>query len=87
MEGADFSPLTAVKNGEVYSNSLGMWSWYIPSSDAPLVLQWIAKLSYPDLFADVDMRALVQEYYHNFYNYDLNEAEIDFIFDRSTTVQ
>ena len=87
VEGADFSPLTAVKNGEVYSNSLGMWSWYIPSSDAPLVLQWIAKLSYPDLFADVDMRALVQEYYHNFYNYDLNEAEIDFIFDRSTTVQ
>ena len=82
VEGADFSPLRAVKEGQVFSNSLGMWSWYVPSCDAPLVLFWIAQLSYPELFPE-DLRELVREYYHNFYDYDLSEDDLDFIFDRS----
>lgn len=42
VEGADFSTLNAVKNGRVYNTTLGMWNWFTPNPDAPLVLAWLA---------------------------------------------
>lgn len=38
VDGADFSTLTAVQNGRVYNTTLGMWNWFTPNPDAPLVL-------------------------------------------------
>ena len=38
VDGADFSTLTAVKSGRVYNTTLGMWNWFTPNPDAPLVL-------------------------------------------------
>lgn len=43
VDGADFSTLTAVQNGRVYSTTLGMWNWFTPNPDAPLVLAWLAQ--------------------------------------------
>lgn len=80
VEGADFSPLRAVGDGKVYSSELGLWSWYTPNPDAPLVVLWLAKLAYPDLFADMDLKKKTFEYYHMFYHYDLTAAQIDAVY-------
>jgi iron complex transport system substrate-binding protein len=54
-----------------------MWSWYIPSSDSPLVHLWLAKIAYPKTFADVDLKQTTKDYYHNFYKYDLTDAQLE----------
>lgn len=80
IEGADFSPLRAVKEGKVYSSELGMWSWYTPNPDAPLVVLWLAKLAYPELFANIDLKKKTFEYYRKFYHYDLSTTQIEAIY-------
>ena len=80
VEGADFSPLKAVQEKKVYTCDLGMWSWYIPSSDAPLVTLWMAQQIYPDLFKDIDLKSETLKYYKAGYNYDLSPAQLDYIF-------
>jgi iron complex transport system substrate-binding protein len=80
MGGVDFSVLRAVRERKVYSCDLGMWSWYTPNSDAPLVFQWLAKTAYPDLFEDLDVYQETFDYYKKFYNYELSDEQLDYIF-------
>ncbi len=81
VEGADFSPLKSVQEKQAYTCDLGMWSWYTPNPDAPLVIQWLAQHSYPELFTDVDLKMETRDYYRNFYHYELSDEELNHIFD------
>lgn len=80
VPGADFSPLEAVMRGQVYSNELGMWSWYTPNPDAPLVVLWLAKLAYPERFSDMDLADETWQYYRKFYHYDLSPVQMEAIY-------
>lgn len=72
VDGLDLTPLTAVANGHVASNDLGMWSWFTPNPDAPLVATWLGKTVYPDTFTDVDLVELTRDYYQRAYSYELS---------------
>ena len=76
VDGADFSPLSAVRAGEVFSCELGMWAWFTVNSDAPLVCLWLASTVYPELFEDVDLVEETRAYYKLAYNYELSDDEI-----------
>lgn len=76
VEGADFSTLSAVKNGRVYNTTLGMWNWFTPNPDAPLVLAWLASRAYPDAFADYPLEDTIREYYKTWYGYDMTDDEL-----------
>ena len=76
VEGADFSTLSAVKNGRVYDTTLGMWNWFTPNPDAPLVLAWLASRAYPDVFADYPLEDTIREYYKTWYGYDMTDDEL-----------
>lgn len=76
VEGTDFAPLKAVQDKRVYNTKLGMWNWFTPSPDAPLVLAWLAKCTYPDQFKDYDLDSKIKEYYKTFYNYELTDAQV-----------
>ena len=76
VEGADFSTLNAVKNGRVYNTTLGMWNWFTPNPDAPLVLAWLASRAYPDAFADYPLEDTIREYYKTWYGYDMTDDEL-----------
>ena len=54
-EGADFSPSVPLETVRFIQESW-VWSWYTPNPDASLVVLWLAKLAYPDLFADKDLK-------------------------------
>ena len=77
VDGTDFSTLTAVQNGRVYNTTLGMWNWFTPNPDAPLVLAWLACKTYPDAFADYPLADTIKEYYKTWYGYDVNDAELE----------
>lgn len=76
VEGADFSTLTAAKNKRVYDTTLGMWNWFTPNPDAPLVLAWMACNTYPEAFADYPLEDVIRQYYHDWYDYDITDEEM-----------
>ena len=80
IPGHDWSTVRAVRERKVYKFPLGMYRWYPPASDTPLVLKWLAKKNQPELFADVDMDAEVRAYYKRFYNLDLTDEDLRRIF-------
>ena len=82
VEGADFSPLKAVQNGQVYSSDYGMNTWYTPNPDAPLVITWIAMKCYPELFKDVDLAKLTKDWYKKSYGFELTDAQVAKAMDR-----
>lgn len=80
IEGHDWSVVTAVREGQVYKCPLGVYRWYPPSSDTPLMLLWMAKTNYPELFSDIDLEAEMKEYYQKFYGIELTDEDIVKIF-------
>lgn len=76
-DGLDLSGLRAVKEKRVFSTELGMWGWFTPNPDAPVVLNWLAATVYPEQFADVDLPAMVRDYYAKVYNFDLSTQDAE----------
>lgn len=79
-EGHDWSVVRAVQEENVYKCPLGVYRWYPPSSDTPLMLLWLAQTIYPELFEDIDLEQEMKEYYSNFYNIELTDEDIEKIF-------
>ncbi len=76
VEGLDLTSMSAVKNGRVYDTTLGMWNWYTPNPDAPLVYAWMACNAYPDEFADYPLEDTIRDYYKQWYGYDVTDADM-----------
>ena len=83
IDGHDWSNVKAVQDKEVYKVPLGMYRWFTPSSDTPLMLKWVAKQNYPEIFSDVDMNQEVKDYYKKFYGIELTDQEIEKVFNPS----
>ncbi|MFV0322626.1 MAG: ABC transporter substrate-binding protein [Alphaproteobacteria bacterium] len=82
-----FADIDAVKNKRVYQAPLGMFSWYGPSTDVPVSFLWHAKMMYPEYFKDINIVQVTKEHYKKNYNYDITEADIEFMFGNSLEVQ
>ena len=83
IEGQDWSQVDAVKNKKVYKIPLGIYRWFPPSGDAPLMLKWLANHNQPELF-NYDMNNEIRTYYKDFYNYDVTNEEIQSILNPSS---
>ena len=77
VEGVDFSTIQAVKEERVYNTTLGMWNWFTPNPDAPLVLAWLACNTYPEEFKDYPLETVIRDYYKNFYGYEITDEEME----------
>ena len=81
VEGIDLSGLRAVRNGEVYTSELGMWNWFTPNPDAPVVANWMGSKLYPDAFDDVDLVTMTQDYYRQMYGHEVSAERAALIVD------
>lgn len=77
VEGIDFSTIQAVKDERVYNTTLGMWNWFTPNPDAPLVLAWLACNTYPEEFSDYPLETVIRDYYKDFYGYEITAEEME----------
>ncbi|MGI6128862.1 MAG: ABC transporter substrate-binding protein [bacterium] len=69
-----WAPLQAVKANKVWQLPIGISRWGHHSSlETPLAILWTAHRLYPDLFADVDMRAETKQFFREFFNYELSD--------------
>ena len=70
--------MKAVQDKKVYKIPLGIYRWFPPSGDAPLMLKWMANHNQPELF-DYDMNDEIKTYYKDFYNFDVTDDEVETI--------
>ena len=76
ITGQDWRHVSAVQNKRVYKVPEGIFQWYPPSADAPLMLQWIAQVSHPKLFDDYVIEEVIRDYYARFYDFNLRDEDI-----------
>ena len=84
IDGQDWSQINAVKNKRVYRIPLGIYRWYPPSLDGPLMLKWMAQKNYPDLFT-YNMDEEIRSYFKEFHHYDLSDEEISEILEPASS--
>ena len=73
----DWSTVKAVQDHRVYKMPMGTYRTYTPSSDTPMTLLWLAQAVYPELFADIDVKAQVKDYYSQLFGITLTDEQID----------
>ena len=56
-----------------------MFSWDRYGAESALQILWAATIVQPELFKDVDVKAKTKAFYKEFMNYDLSDAEFDYI--------
>ena len=78
-EHSAFSGSNAVKNGKVYGNPKGVFSWDRYGAENVLQILWAAKTIQPDLFKDVDMKVKTKEFYKEFLGHELTDTEYGYI--------
>jgi iron complex transport system substrate-binding protein len=81
--GLDWSSLKAVKDKRVHKIPLGIYRWFPPSGDSPLMFYWLAQKNHPGLFTYSFEEVLVK-YYRDHYNYSLSGDEVAFILNPNT---
>lgn len=72
--------IAAVRNGRVHALPEGVFYWD-GSTEGVLLMLYLAKELYPDLFADLDLRREIRDYYQRFYRYRLGEQELTLMLD------
>ena len=76
----DWSGVRAVADKKVYKMPLGMYRSYTPGVDTPITLLWLAKTTYPELFADIDVTGKTVEYYKSVFGIELTNEQAEKIF-------
>ena len=76
----DWSVVDAVKNQRVYKMPLGMYRSYTPGADTPVTLLWMAKTTYPEQFADIDITEEAIKYYEEVFGVTLTKEQAESIF-------
>lgn len=74
LKDARWANMDAVRNHHVYSTPEGVFYWD-GGIEQMLLLEYLAKLLYPDRFADLDMVAEVRDFFSRFYRHSLSEDE------------
>ena len=72
-----WSGITAVKNGAVYANPNGVFSWDRYSGEEALQVLWAAKHFNPDKFADVNIEQETKDFYKKYYNFELTDDQVN----------
>lgn len=75
--------MNAIKNNQVYECPIGGFWWDRPSPESTLGFLWLAKTLYPDDTKNIDLKKETKDFYKEFYEYDLSDAEYEaFFFDK-----
>ena len=69
-----YSSITAIQNGDVYIMPMGIVQWN-GGTDYPLGVLLMAKLMYPDLFEDIDVKEYAEEFYLTFMGYEMDDED------------
>lgn len=72
-----FATISAVRNRRVFAAPNGAHLWANRTIEQPLTVLWAAKLFHPALFAEIDMRREVADFYATFFHAGLTPQQVD----------
>ncbi len=75
-----FSELNAVKSGRIYIVPNGAMAWAYNGPEAFLAMQFFAKSIQPDLFADLDLQKVTEDFYKNYFGFNLSDEDLTHLF-------
>lgn len=76
IEGQDWSHVDAVINGRVYWIPHGIFNWAPPNLERVLLIKWAMQKNHPEVFADLNMKQIVREFYREFFEHELTDEEL-----------
>ena len=75
-----WSMIDAVKNDHVYIMPTGISRWgHTTSIETPLAILWTAKVLYPQLCKDIDLKAYTHQFYSDLFEYELSDDQYESI--------
>ncbi len=84
LSNPQWSQVSAVVNGKVIVNPMGVFDWSRYSVEEALNIQWVAKTLYPSQFSNIDMAAQTKYFYQTFYGYTLSDDQVNAILNNTT---
>ena len=85
LSDAALADVDAVKNGNVYVCPTALYLWCVRSAEGALMTPWLGSVMYPELYADQDMQQVLQNFYKDFYNTELADADAQNILSGATS--
>ena len=82
LSDSSWSGIRAVQEGNVVVNPKGVFTWDRYGVELALQLQWAAQLIYPDQFRELNIVKTTQDFYKEFFDYNLSEDEVALILAR-----
>lgn len=79
-----YAGLDAVKNGRVYLIPILPYPFLSnpPALNRLIGILWLGKISYPELYAEIDLEKEMKTFYELFYHYELTDSEVEMILNR-----
>lgn len=70
--------LAAYKENNIHNLPAGISRWGQPNSiETALFIKWLAKIVYPEYFADLDLHEEVKRFYRTYFDAELSDDRID----------
>ena len=79
-----YSALDAVSNGRVYLIPILPYPFLSnpPALNRLIGILWLGKMSYPELYSEIDLEKEMKTFYDLFYHYELTDSEVEMILNR-----
>lgn len=76
IQDTQLATLDAVKNGKVYAMPSAFEAWDSPVPSGMLGSRWLASVLYPEQYPFEKLQSDVVDFYHTFYNFEADKANI-----------
>ncbi len=87
-ENPKWKSISAVKNRMIVKQPIGVFIWDRPTAEsAALHPLWLAKIAYPDRFADINLMQEIKKFYREIMSFNLEDEQAKAILDAKYTLQ
>ncbi|MCB2297504.1 ABC transporter substrate-binding protein [Clostridium tagluense] len=73
MEKAELQTVRAIKDKKIYQIPSNITPWDMPQPSSILAILWMSKTLYPEQFKDLDIHAVANKFYSDFYGKSFDE--------------
>ena len=87
MSDSTWQSLTAVQEGHVYIMPQGLMLWGYNGPELTLMLEYMGKLLYPELFEDIDLKEEMDYFYETFFGIELTDEDYQTILKTDLTIE
>jgi iron complex transport system substrate-binding protein len=79
--------ISAVKNSMIFKQPIGIFIWDRPTAESAVLHPlWLAKMAYPDRFADIDLTQEIKQFYREIMSFNLTNDQAEAILSAKFTL-